>query len=352
MTTPNITHQPPPVFDGSNYGVWAVKMKTYLKGYNLWNAVEQDTEPQAPRENAPVAQVKQYEEEIAKKFRALSFIQSAISEDIFNRIMECETAKAAWTKLQEEYLKEVRVVEKILNSVPGKFEPTITSLLQSKDLPDISITEIISALQAAELRISARDEALEEKAFLAKGKGKAKVEAFIKKNYKDKDKKIAEYGQSSNKKNKFNLCSFCTKRNHTDDYCWFRPDAKCKICSQSGHTDKVCKNRTIEDKPAQTNESLELTEEVLFMAQSNSESDFRNCEWLLDSGSSRHIALFESVFVDLDKNYRSKVRIKNGGYLQAYGIGKVRIQSSTGHRQSLQNLQPLKCISDDYSNEE
>ncbi|WRX21874.1 Reverse transcriptase [Theobroma cacao] len=103
-----------------------------------------------------------------------------------------------------------------------------------EDLIDISITKIVSALQATELRISARDEALGEKAFLAKGK--------------------------------------------------------------------------------------------------DSESDHSNCEWLIDSGSSRHIALSEVVFVDLDKNHRSRVRIGNGGYLQAYGIGKVRIPSSTRHK--------------------
>ncbi|WRX25989.1 Reverse transcriptase [Theobroma cacao] len=68
------------------------------------------------------------------------------------------------------------------------------------------------------------------------------------------------------------------------------------------------------------------------MAQLDSESDFGNCEWLLDSGNSQHIALSEAVFVDLDKNHRSRVRIENGGYLQAYGIGKVRIQSLTGHK--------------------
>ncbi|XP_017979892.1 PREDICTED: uncharacterized protein LOC108662813 [Theobroma cacao] len=292
------------------------------------------------------------EKKLQKKFRALSFIQSAIFEDIFNRIMECETAKATWTKLHEEYvgtsrtrhmqaqnlrryfdmmrmkesqslkeyidqilklanliklfgeeLKEVRVAKKIINNVPRKFEPTIASLLQSKDLSDISITKIVNALQAAELRISARDEAFGEKAFLAKGKGKAKAEAFTKKNYKDKNKKITQSGQSSNKKNKFKPCSYCKKRNHIDDYYWFRPDAKCKICSQLGHTDKLCKNRTIEDKPAQTNESSELAEEVLFMAQSDFASDFGNCEWLLDSGSSRHIVLFEAMFVDLDKNH-------------------------------------------------
>ncbi|XP_017981023.1 PREDICTED: uncharacterized protein LOC18592991 [Theobroma cacao] len=217
MTTPNITQQPPPIFDGSNYGVWVVRMKAYLEGYNLWNAVEQDVEPQIPRENAPAAQGKQYEEEIAKKCKALSFIQSAVPKDIFSRIMECETTKAVWTKLHEEFvetsrtrhmqaqnlrrhfdlmrmkenqlvkeyidqllklvnqikmfgeeLKEARVAKKILNSAPRKFEATIVSLLQSKDLPDISITEIVNALQAAELRISTRDETFVEKALLAK----------------------------------------------------------------------------------------------------------------------------------------------------------------------------------------
>ncbi|XP_017979885.1 PREDICTED: uncharacterized protein LOC108662809 [Theobroma cacao] len=228
--------------------------------------------------------------------------------------MECETVKAAWTKLEEEYvgtsrtrhmqaqslrrhfdmirmkesqfvkeyidqilkltnqiklfgeeLKEVRVVENILNNVPGKFEPTIASLLQSKDLPDISITEIVNALQAAELRISARDEALEEKAFLAKGKGKAKAEAFTKKNYNDKDKKTTQSGQSSNKKNKFKPCS------------------------------SVRKGIIL-----MTTAGLGQMQSARY---SDFESDLGNCEWLLDSGSSRHIALFEAVFVDLDKNH-------------------------------------------------
>ncbi|KAK6271436.1 hypothetical protein POUND7_008534 [Theobroma cacao] len=77
-----------------------MRMKTFLKGYNLWNAVKQDVEPQVARENASAAQVKQYEEEIAKKFKVLSFIQSTVSEDIYSRIMECETVKAAWTKFR------------------------------------------------------------------------------------------------------------------------------------------------------------------------------------------------------------------------------------------------------------
>lgn len=42
----------PPVFTGVNYQMWAVRMKTYLQACDLWDAVEQEHEPQ------PLSQVK------------------------------------------------------------------------------------------------------------------------------------------------------------------------------------------------------------------------------------------------------------------------------------------------------
>lgn len=32
----------PPVFDGENYHVWAVRMEAYLQACDLWEAVEED----------------------------------------------------------------------------------------------------------------------------------------------------------------------------------------------------------------------------------------------------------------------------------------------------------------------
>ncbi|EOY19853.1 Uncharacterized protein TCM_045230 [Theobroma cacao] len=190
---------------------------------------------------------------------------------------------------------------------------------------------MISALQAAELRISARDEVSGEKALLAKNKSKENFEVFTRKNFKEKEKKATQSSQSSNRKGRLKLCSYSKKRNHTNEHCWLKPDAKCKICSQLGHIDRVCKNKAIEDKSAQPNENSELTEEVLITAQTNLESDIKNSEWLLDSSNSRHITPFEAVFVDLDKNYQSKVKIGHGIYLHAYCKGKVHMQTSTGH---------------------
>ena len=51
----------PPVFDGENYHVWAVKMKAHLRGLGLWQWVESEREEkksivaEAPMEKKPKA---------------------------------------------------------------------------------------------------------------------------------------------------------------------------------------------------------------------------------------------------------------------------------------------------------
>ncbi|EOY05264.1 CCHC-type integrase-like protein [Theobroma cacao] len=332
-STPNITHQPPPLFDGINYSVWAVQMKAYLRGFNLWDVVENDTEVSPLRDNASAAQVKQYEKDVAKRYRALSFFHSAVFETIFSRIIGCETAKEVWDTLQEEFLgntrtrhmqllnlrrefelmrmkdtqtvkeyvdqvmklinqirmlgeklSETSVVQKILISIPEKFEATVASLEQSKDPIKLTITEIISALQAT-------------------------------------------------KKGKFKVRMHCKKCNHSVDNCWFKPDAKCKVCNELGHINKVCKNKSsATEKVDQSTEKAHVEEETLFMALTTPNSDVHNDQRLLDSGSSNHITPLESMLVDLDKDYKSKVKIGNGLYLDVVGKGTVSIHASAGIR--------------------
>ena len=37
----NFLAMAPPVFDGDNYQMWAVRMETYLEALDLWEAVEE-----------------------------------------------------------------------------------------------------------------------------------------------------------------------------------------------------------------------------------------------------------------------------------------------------------------------
>jgi len=177
-----------PIFTGVKYGVWAVKMKIYLKAFDLWEDVEADREPIPLNNNPTMNQLKYFNEQRAKKFKALTCIHNAVSEDIFSRIMACETAKEAWDKLKAEFqgdekskrmqimnlrrqfegikmkgsetvkefssnvskivnqmrllgeeMQESRVVEKVLVSLPEKFENKICSLEESKDFTTMSL---------------------------------------------------------------------------------------------------------------------------------------------------------------------------------------------------------------------
>ncbi|XP_050231899.1 uncharacterized protein LOC126680763 [Mercurialis annua] len=179
-----------PIFTGENYQIWSVKMKSYLKALSLWNVVESGKEPAPLPENPTMHQIKVYEEEAARKDRALTCIYSALSDAIFTSIMDCDTPKKAWDKLQSEFegnervkvvkllnlkrrfemlrmgdnesvrdysnkvmeivnqvrllgekFEDYKVVEKILISLPDKFESKISAIEESCDLKKLTIAE-------------------------------------------------------------------------------------------------------------------------------------------------------------------------------------------------------------------
>ncbi|XP_022883226.1 uncharacterized protein LOC111399980 [Olea europaea var. sylvestris] len=205
-------------------------MKAYLKAYDLWEIAETGMEPPPLRVNPTIAQLKQHSEEAAKKFKALSCIQSVVSDAIFTRIITCEMAKKAWDRLQEEFrgnartrqmqvlnlrreyeslkmkeaktvkefsdrlmkvvnkirllgddLPDRRIVEKVLISLPEKFEAKISSLEDSRDLSTITLSKLVNALHATEQRRLLRQEEQVEGALFAKGKYKAPANSGVKK---------------------------------------------------------------------------------------------------------------------------------------------------------------------------
>ncbi|XP_056162590.1 uncharacterized protein LOC130136570 [Syzygium oleosum] len=73
----------PPVFDGDNYQIWAVRMETYLDALDLWEAVEEDYEIPALPANPTMAHIKAHKEKKTKKSKAKACLFAAISATIF-----------------------------------------------------------------------------------------------------------------------------------------------------------------------------------------------------------------------------------------------------------------------------
>ncbi|XP_012487948.1 uncharacterized protein LOC105801161 [Gossypium raimondii] len=187
----------PPVFDGDNYQMWAVRMETYLEALNLWEAVEEDYEVLPLLANPTVAQIKAQKEKKTRESKAKVYLFAAVSQMIFTRIMSLKLAKEIWDYLKVEYagderihgmkvlnlvrdfelqkmkksesvrllgseLNDSRIVEKLLVTVPEKFEATITTLENTNDLSKIFLAELLNALQAQEQRRSMRQEGVIE----------------------------------------------------------------------------------------------------------------------------------------------------------------------------------------------
>ena len=179
---------------------------------------------------------------MAKEGRALAIIHATLHDDIFIKILNLEIAKEAWNKLMEEYqrsertkkmkvlnlrrefealkmketetvreffdriskvvtqirllgedISDQRVVEKILVCLPEMFEAKISSIKVNKNFSEITVAELVNALQASEQRRSLRMEENVEGAFLASNKGK--------------NQSFKSFG-----KKKFPPCPHCKKR--------------------------------------------------------------------------------------------------------------------------------------------
>jgi len=89
----SFSHISSPIFDGENYQLWAVKMKTYLDALDLWEAVEDDYEVHPLPTNPTVAQIKNHKERKTRKSKAKACLFAAVSTTIFTRIMSLKSAK-------------------------------------------------------------------------------------------------------------------------------------------------------------------------------------------------------------------------------------------------------------------
>ncbi|XP_031378549.1 uncharacterized protein LOC116193951 [Punica granatum] len=309
----------PPVFDGENYQACAVKMAAYMEGCDLWETVENDYEVAPLPENPTMNQIKYHKERTTRKAKAKSCLFATVSPTIFTRIMRYGSAKAIWDFLKSEYegdervrgmkvlnllreferqqmddaetvkeyakrlieivdkirvlgtdIKDDRIVQKILISLPEKFEATIASLENTKDLSEIKLAELLSALQAQEQRRMIRRGEPKEGALQAKlqlnavGKGKKwSQRKGDGEGFKSVARSKGSSTQDQSKKGKQTTCKHCGKTNHPHYRCWRRPDVKCRKCHKMGHIDRFCKEKSTQQ---QNEAQVAQEDEHLFVA--------------------------------------------------------------------------------------
>ena len=192
----------PPLFDGTNYAYWKVRMRAFLQSLDekVWQVVEIGwTKPKEAPADWDDAEIKV----VNFNSRALNALFSAVTNEEFKKISSTETAKEAWIILQTTYegtktikdsklqrltssfkeikmeedesfdefyakLKDIvnsafnlgetilepKIVRKVLRSLPERFHAKITAIEESKDIDQILLTELVGNLQIYELGLT------------------------------------------------------------------------------------------------------------------------------------------------------------------------------------------------------
>jgi hypothetical protein len=189
----------PPLFHGTNFSFWKIRLLTYLMalGADVWDVVETGyTKP-------VVIASKDDKLEFSFNAKGVNAILNGLDEAEFVKVMHLDTAKAMWDKLINNYegnekVKDAKLqtyrlkferlkmnedetiskhflrveeilnamkglgekfddsllVQKILRSMPNKFNPKVSAIEELNDLKTMSIDQLLGTLTAYEMRIN------------------------------------------------------------------------------------------------------------------------------------------------------------------------------------------------------
>ncbi|XP_028088668.1 uncharacterized protein LOC114289200 [Camellia sinensis] len=234
-------------------------------------------------------------------------------KDYFSRVMELINQM----KIYRDNITNQRVVEKILISLPEKYNPIAAVIEETKDLADLNIEDLMGSIKTFEQSLSRQSEKSIESAFQSKlnvstsnsqgrGRGGGKNATGRVRNARGRGR--SNFQRKENEESTQQKCGICNRSNHVDKDCWFRGKPKCYNCNKFGHVKKDCLVKSTQ----QANFSEEQESEGHMFYACHKESDQNKDVWFLDSGCSNHMTGDESIFVKMDASSSPQVKMENG----------------------------------------
>nr|KYP68042.1 Retrovirus-related Pol polyprotein from transposon TNT 1-94 [Cajanus cajan] len=365
-----------PILTTKNYDNWKIQIRVIMRFQRVWNFVEQGYEHVGS--SGTEAQKAAYRENEKKDCKALFILHQSVDAANVERLSKAETSKEAWAILEKvhggatktkkvklqtlrrqyellsmennetvveyitrvqtivntmrglrEKLVELQVIEKVLRTLPAKFDHIVVAIEESKNLEELSLEELQGSLESHEQRMIERgEERKAEQALQAQSNPKD----VSKKKKKNKDRPRQDLGKIEGKEvqdTRKNVDHQQKKGRNVDIR-----NVKCYNCNKLGHYAKSCQYpnpRRDEARLAREEEDDDSEQVLLMVTTTQKEGGGDNC-WYLDTGCSTHMTGRKDWFVNLDESIKSKVKFADDRVMIAEGVGKILIRRKNDSR--------------------
>ncbi|KAD1384633.1 hypothetical protein E3N88_42909 [Mikania micrantha] len=373
-----------PILTGSNYTIWAVKIKAIFKVHGVWEAID------------PGVDIDQ-----KKNSLAIAYLYQAIPEELVLQVAHFDQAKQVWDALKarfvgadrvqqarlgllqtefeglkmkegetvEEFagrigeivsktnslggeIEEKKLVRKFLGAVPERFLPIVASIEQFADLDTMLFQEVIGRLRAYEERIKPslnnQGSKNDQQLLLSYEEWQAKK--------RDQKGSGRGRGRSAGRgRGRGRGSSNSRGRGHDQDQNQSRgkdrSQVKCFKCDKLGHFALNCPTRheaanLVQDEgPAllmtvhseSKREVVFLNEEKVIPQNYNLNPD-EDQTWFLDNGASNHMTGNRNLFSKLDYNTIGRVRFGDGSRVDIEGKGLIVVSCKNGEQRVIEDV--------------
>jgi hypothetical protein len=133
----------PPLFDGTNFAFWKVRMRTYLMalGVDFWDVVETGY-------IKPVVLVSKDDKlEFSFNAKGMNVILNGLAEAEFVKVMHLQTAKEMWDKLISNYEGNEKVKYVKLQTFKLKFEQIKMNEDETVSKYFLRVEELVNAMK-------------------------------------------------------------------------------------------------------------------------------------------------------------------------------------------------------------
>jgi hypothetical protein len=210
-----------PMFDGTNFSFWKIRMRTYLMslGVDVWDVVE------TGYVKLVVLASKDDKLEFRFNAKAMNSILNGLAKAKFFKFMHCDSTKVMWDKMISSYegnekvkdaklqthrlkfeqlkmnedetiskyflrmeehvntmkglgetIDEYFVVQKILISLPDRFNSKVSAIEEITDLKELTLDQLLGTLTSYEMRITKGKSTTREASFKAEKNAESNID--------------------------------------------------------------------------------------------------------------------------------------------------------------------------------